>query len=107
VLENSDTLPLRYADYQTEAIILDDMKSRSMILRNVKTDRKLKIEFEGFDYFLIWTQAKLKAPFVCLETWKGICDDPDTTHNIEVKRGIETIEKGGEFFASRSIEILN
>ena len=106
IIENSDRLSLKYDYFTQDALIFEDMASRSMILRNVNTDRQLKIEFDGFDYFLVWTNGKAKSPFICLEAWKGIVDDCTTDQNLKTKRGIEKVEKGKNYVCERFIEIL-
>ncbi len=105
VLENSDTLALDYKYFAVDALVFKNLKARSVILKNRNNGKALKVKFEGFDYFLIWT--KPDAPYICLEPWCGITDNIDTDKNFKTKEGIIKLEANGTFIGEHSIEILN
>ncbi len=105
VIENSDTLALDYKYFTVDALVFKELKARSLILKNRNNGKALKINFEGADYFLIW--SKQDAPFVCLEPWCGITDSVDTDKNFKTKEGIRTVDAGATFVWEHTIEILN
>lgn len=104
ITENSDTLSLKYDYFAVDALVFENMKARSVILKKRNGKKALKVTFDGFDYFLIWT--KPDAPYVCLEPWCGISDKVGTNQDIKTKEGIISLEKGGEFAREHSIEII-
>lgn len=79
-------LALKQEHFVPDALVFLDLKSRGVILKNRKTKEEIKVKFEGFDYFLIWT--KPGAKYVCLEPWCGIPDFVDSTYDLTKKRGI-------------------
>lgn len=101
IIKDTDTLPLYEKYFEIDALIFKDLKSRSAELRNRKTGESLTVEFNGFDYLLIWT--KPKAGYICLEPWTGIPPMVNSDCDITKKEGITAIEKNSSFFRSHSI----
>ncbi len=99
-----DTLQLDHSLFSNDCLIFKNLNSRGATLRNKTTGEKIKVDFEGFDYLLIWTAPN--APFICIEPWCGITDSIDTTKQLHQKEGIEKIDKGGSFYRIHSFEII-
>ena len=104
ILENSNTLPLKYGYFADDALIFKKLKSKSVIIRTNQRKRKIKVTFGGFGYFLVWTIPK--ADFVCLEPWCGITDNVNHDKDITKKEGINSLDPGKVFTRSHSIEII-
>ena len=104
VLENSDTLPLKYDYFKVDALVFEKIKARSAVLRNRNTGRAVRVSFPGFDYFLLWTMPG--APYICMEPWCGISDRIDTDKNFKTKEGILTLPAGENLVREHTIEIL-
>ena len=104
ILDNQDTLALKYDYFSVDALIFKDLKARGMILRHRNSGRALRLSFPGHNYFLIW--SKQDAPFVCLEPWCGILDSADTDQNLKTKEGIQTAQPGQTYICAHTIEIL-
>ncbi len=104
IVDNSDTLPLKYDYFMVDALVFKELKARSVILKNRNTGRGVKVYFPGFDYFLIWT--KPGAPYVCLEPWRGINDNTDTDKDFKTKEGIQHIKKGDTYKCEHTFEII-
>ena len=104
VLENSDTLALKYDYFAVDALVFMDLKAKSAVLKNRRTGRALRVCFDGFDYFQLWT--KLGAPYICLEPWCGIADRTDTDKNLKTKEGILQLPPSGSLSREHTIEIL-
>lgn len=102
--KDTDTLQLDNSLFANDCLIFKNLNSRGVILRNKTTDQKIKVDFEGFPFLLIWTVSD--APFVCIEPWCGITDSIDTNKHLPEKEGIERIEKGGSFYRIHSFEII-
>ena len=104
IIENSDTLALKYDYFAVDALVFQELRSRSVVLKNQKEDRKIAVSFDGFDHLLLWT--KPQAGYICIEPWCGI---PDTVHadgNFKNKEGIQKLSPGGRFERTHTIEIL-
>jgi len=91
-LDNTNFINLKHELFYNDALVLENLKSRSVSMYSVETGRGIKMDFDGFDYFGIW-QAK-DAPFVCLEPWTSTAtldvEDDDLRH----KRGIIELAPG-------------
>ncbi|MBQ8266758.1 MAG: aldose 1-epimerase family protein, partial [Clostridia bacterium] len=101
---DTDVLQLDHSLFSNDCLIFKNLNSRGATLRNKTTEEKIKVNFEGFDYLLIWTAPN--APFICIEPWCGITDPVDTNKQFAQKEGIEKIEKGGHFYRVHSFEII-
>jgi galactose mutarotase-like enzyme len=104
VLENSDTLALKYDYFTVDALVFKDIKARSAILRHRYSDKAVRVSFPDRDYFLLWT--KPGAPYICMEPWCGISDSVDCDQNLKTKEGIQTVLPGQRFVSTHWIEIL-
>ena len=102
--KDTDVLQLDHSLFSNDCLIFKNLNSRGATLRNKTTEEKIKVNFEGFDYLLIWTAPN--APFICIEPWCGITDPVDTNKQFAQKEGIEKIEKGGHFYRVHSFEII-
>ena len=104
VLEDSNVLPLKCECFTDDALIFKDLKSRSAIIKPNNGKKRIKVTFDGFDYFLIWTVPN--ANFLCLEPWCGITDNIDHDKDITKKEGINALSSNEAFVRSHSIEIF-
>lgn len=102
--KNTGVLQLDNSLFENDCLIFKNLNSRSVNLVNKTTDQKIKVDFEGFDFLLIWTVQD--APFICIEPWCGVTDNVNTTKQLPQKEGIERIEKGGSFYRIHSFEII-
>lgn len=92
ILDNARVLPLKDEYFYLDALVFRGLKSRSAELVCRSNGRRVRVDFEGFDYFLLW--HKFGAPFICIEPWCGIQDVAGTPYGIEQKEGINAIPVG-------------
>ena len=78
-------LPLKNEYFAIDAIILFNLKSRKAALKNMETGEMVKLDFDGNDFFLIWT--KPGAKYVCLEPWSTAPDFSDSDYDFIKKDG--------------------
>ena len=90
ILYESDTLPLYYKYFDIDAVILTDIKSRFVTLRNRKNGKSVSVSFPDFPYLLIWT--KPGAPYVCIEPWINCPPFEDDSSDITAKVGMAAIK---------------
>lgn len=103
ILDNEKELPLDYKYFKVDALVFKDVKSRSVTLKHNKSTKEIKVDFEGFNYFLLWT--KPDAKYICIEPWCGIQDPVDSTYDITKKEGIEELVQGAVFERIHKITI--
>lgn len=75
--------------FYEDAIVLKNIGTTTISLRNTKDAHGLNFNFEGFPFFGIW--AAKDASFVCLEPWCGIADSVDHDQQLINKEGIISI----------------
>lgn len=103
IVEDSCVLPLKDEYFYLDALVFRDLKSRSAILRHRESGREVKVEFPGFDYFLLW--HKYTAPYICLEPWCGIPDVAGSSYELSEKEGIHAIPAGECFVRTHTVSV--
>lgn len=101
MLQDSDTLPLKTEYFKMDTLVFKDLKSRSATLRHRKTGKSATVEFDGFDYFLLWTVPG--AGYICMEPWAGIPPYFDADPDITGKEGIHAISPHGALHFTHSV----
>lgn len=101
VLYESDTLPLYNKYFEIDALVLTDLKSRFVTLRNRKNGKSVSVSFPDCSYLLIWT--KTNAPYVCLEPWTAPPSYFGEGYEIEKKEGMIALEPNTHYKNSHII----
>ncbi|HPW52976.1 MAG TPA: aldose 1-epimerase family protein [Erysipelotrichaceae bacterium] len=99
-----DIWPLSYDEimkYQT--IIYKGVESK--YVRLVQKDYTVKMNFEGYPYFALWTSDD-KAPFICLEPWYGHTDFQEVKVEFKDREGMMSLKPGQVFETGYSIELI-
>ena len=104
ILDGGNTIPLKESYFYLDALVFKDLKSRTAKLVHRESGRAVDVDFNGFDYFLIW--HKFGAPYICLEPWCGIQDIAGSTYELSEKAGINAI-CGGEAFERTHVITVN
>lgn len=102
IKNNKNQIHLSYDLFNNDALILENLNSNSIIIKNTKTNDSVKMTHTGFPYMGIWTKP---APFICLEPWYGIADYYNTNKKLEDKIGIRKLKGNESFACSYSIEL--
>ena len=100
LIENSREIEITKEIFEPDALILSGMKSEKL---RIKGENEIEFTFGKCPFLGIW--AKPGAPYVCLEPWYGVNDGREVKNDISEKRGIQKLEKGGEFSFSWTAEI--
>lgn len=100
----SKALPLSYELFSKDALVMTNMKSRELVLRNHKNQHKVTFTFNNFPYFGIW--AAKNADFVCLEPWQGIADLENHNQELTEKFGILKLGINKKWEGNWTIEIV-
>jgi galactose mutarotase-like enzyme len=99
----SNTIALRSDMFRADAIIIKDIKSRTITLKSTRNKKSLSVDFDGFNYIGLW--AKLGARYVCIEPWLGCADTLGESVTLDKKEGIQTLAPGDKFQASIIISV--
>ncbi len=106
LVNNNTVLPLDYSIFDIDAIIFDDIKSRKITLRHKDKKHGLIFTYENLNHMGIWTPPGKKAPFVCLEPWKGLPAWGNETGKFQDKTDCVNLEPNEIFTASYTVEII-
>lgn len=101
ILDDSRVLPLRSEYFYLDALVFRDLKSRSAELIDRASGRRVRVEFDGADYFLLW--QKYGAPYICIEPWSGVQDVAGSSYDITKKEGVNAVPVGGSLIRSHTI----
>ncbi len=105
VLKDERILPLKHSYFDVDALIFDQLKSRSVELINPKTGKGIRMDFEGFDYFILWSSPN-HGPFVALEPWTGFSTCDDESDIFEEKRGVNILAPDNDAVHTFDITLL-
>ena len=101
--ENSDRLVLRDFDFFLDALVFRDIKSKSATLIAKNGERKIKVDYDGFDNLILW--HKYTAPYLCIEPWCGLPDVVGSSYDISEKIGMRAVEPGAHFARTHTITV--
>ncbi len=104
IIKDSKVLPLYDKYFILDALPFKDIEFSAATLRNRKTGRALRVDFQGAPYFLLW--HKHGAGYMCLEPWNGIPDVPGSSYDITEKEGITALKPADTFVFSHTITII-
>jgi len=86
-LDHSRSLPLRHELFEKDAIILDQLASKSVQLLSKKSGKGLEFDFADFENLVLWSTNN-KGPFIALEPWTGISTSAEEGDFFEDKKGV-------------------
>ena len=99
IMSGCRDMPMKYDYFAVDALVFKNIKSRAVELTD--GTRKIKVEFPGHDYFLIWT--KPNAEYICIEPWCGIQDNVNSDYDITKKEGIIKLDGKDAYNVSHRI----
>ena len=104
IIKDSKVLPLYDKYFILDALPFKNIKFKAATLRNRKTGRALRVDFENAPYFLLW--HKHGAGYMCLEPWNGIPDVPGSSYDITEKEGITALDSNKTFTFTHTITVV-
>ena len=105
VLDHETVIPVKHSLFYKDALIFDQLKSRTITLKHKESGHGILVRFPDFDYLGVWSSAN-DGPFVALEPWSGTSTCSDEDDVFEHKRGVRFLEPGENETLSFVIEIL-
>jgi galactose mutarotase-like enzyme len=97
-------IPLSQHLFQDDALILEDLHSNTISIKNNVNNKSITLDFSDFPYLGIWSKPE-GAPFICLEPWYGIADQEESTGDFINKKGIRHLEENEVFQCTYKITI--
>lgn len=88
-----DRLPLSPALFEADAMIWDDLASRSLVYHGEPGGARLEIAFPDTAWLGVW--QKPGANYICIEPWQGLADTTDFTGDFRDKAGVIELPPGG------------
>lgn len=79
--------------FALDALILDDIKTRSVCVRSDKSAHCIRMDFEDFPYLGIWSKyTGTDTNYVCIEPWSTLPDAAYLDHALENKIGVHCLK---------------
>ncbi|MCR5671185.1 MAG: aldose 1-epimerase family protein [Butyrivibrio sp.] len=97
LLQMSDEL------FMQDALVIEDRQSNSVSVTDPEGKPFVKVTFDA-PLFGVWSPVGKHAPFVCIEPWYGRCDKVGFIGDLSKREYSNTLEAGGEFRASYTME---
>ena len=90
---NDHKLSINPEDYRThDTLVFPALRSRSVTLRHLDSDKFVRVDFEDFNNLLLW--QKPGAKYLCIEPWSHMPEYTDHDGDITHKPGILCLAPG-------------
>ena len=103
MVNNSSVMPLDDRHFVLDALVFRGVKSNSVTLQSKSRERRVTVEFNGFDYLVLW--HKYTSPYLCIEPWCGIQDVAGSSPVLSNKEGIHAVNPGCHFARTHTITV--
>ena len=80
---------------KSRSIIFKNPTSKAVTLKNIDGSESVRVEYEGFDYLVIW--SKPNTQYVCIEPWCGMGEFYAFPKDISEKEGIKKVTADEQF----------
>lgn len=90
--------------FQNDVLILDQIKSRSVIY-GAERGPSIRVDFPDAPYLGLW--SKPGANFICIEPWHGVTDAEGFAGDFKEKAGVFALTAGAALSATLAITLLN
>ncbi len=101
---DGDTLILRDALFEDDAIVFDALRSRSLVY-GAPGAPALAIGWEALPQLGVWTNPG--APFVCIEPWQGHADPVGYAGDFRAKPGVIEVAPGETRRFGMRVEVID
>lgn len=105
VLKNDGYVKITDDMFDNDALIIENSQAKEVTICDKNKSAYLKVKFDT-ELFGLWSPAKKRAPFVCIEPWYGRCDRNDFDGEFSQKDYIINLNPDKQFNASYEIELL-
>lgn len=105
ILKNDGYVKITDDMFDDDALIVENSQAKEVAICDKSKSTYLKVRFDS-ELFGLWSPAKKRAPFVCIEPWYGRCDSSDFNGEFSDKDYIINLNPKEKFEASYEIELL-
>ncbi len=102
-LNNEKEKKLSHSMFYDGPIILQELKSGWVEIKNSKNSHVIRVDFKGFPYLGIWSTTN-DGPFVCIEPWYGVDSTVGDSPDFTEKEGLRRLEAGSSFECGYTME---
>lgn len=89
-LQGQKEISLNHKLFEKDAVILDEIKSRSVKLLSQNHKKGVQLDFPDFPYLILWSSTN-HGPFIALEPWLGLSTCNDERDVFEEKRNVQVV----------------
>ncbi len=104
-LKNDGYVKITDDMFDNDALIIENSQAKEVTICDKSKSAYLKVKFDA-ELFGLWSPAKKRAPFVCIEPWYGRCDRKDFDGELSEKDYIINLKPHEKFSVSYEIELL-
>jgi len=105
LLDNENRIWLKHELFHKDAIILDEIKSRSVKLISKNKGNGIRMDFADFPYLILWSSSN-DGPFIAIEPWTGLSTCSDESDIFEEKRNVQILSPHSSREYSYSITLI-
>ena len=103
-LDNTDTLPLSKALFQTYGcLVLQGLSAPWVALRPVGNDRGIRVSIGGFAAMVVWSPDN-DGQFVCVEPWQGLPSEANRGYDLTQRPCILHLSSGERYEYTVTVE---
>lgn len=104
IVDNDNKIVLKDKDFFLDALVFrDGTKSTSATLVGKTSGRRIRVDYEGFDFLVVW--HKYTAPYLCIEPWCGLPDVSGSDYDFTKKLGMRALAQGEHFARTHTITV--
>lgn len=101
-LEDGKIFRLKHSLFDLEGVFLTRVAD-SITLKSDKSERSVTVRYPDMPYVGIWQEAKVDAPFICVEPWSGFAGYYGADEEIETRSDMFRIQPGKTKVATYSM----
>lgn len=103
-MNNEKRFFIRQEMFNRDAIVLKDIKSKTITLKSLNHSKTLAVHMENFDHVGLWA-AKHVGDLIAIEPWVGHTDYVDFTGQLKDKEGVKKLGVNESFSCCFKIQI--
>ena len=104
VTHHSKTLKLSVELFRNDSLVFLNVNSRGVTLESDRRKERVRVDFDGFDYLLVWQRPRAK--YICIEPWTNPPEYVTSDHMLSHKPGMSILPPGKDETHTHTITFL-
>ncbi len=104
ITRNSKVLRLKTDYFRVDALVFLHVNSRGVTLESDTRKERVRVDFDGFDYLLLWQRPR--AGYLCIEPWTNPPEYTTSDHMLSHKPGMLLLSPGKRETHTHTITFL-